>query len=124
MTAGNDDLPEVDSVLNSSDYVMNSDGKPVRLTGHHEKISVVEANITPGKCPRDVTEEKLKKKSRTWLGKAENIRTAYSTCMLLQRIRALTQRTYWTRSCLRTRKSNNNRKKRISIERHKMQAVF
>lgn len=73
ITGGNDDLPEVDSVLDSSDYVTNSDRKLIRLTDHHEMITVGEANITPWKCPRDVTEEQLKEIIVALASKAENI---------------------------------------------------
>jgi len=74
ITGGNDDLPEVDSVLSSSNYVVNCDKKLIRLTDHHEMITVGEANITPWKCPRDVTEEQLKEIIEDLAGKAENIR--------------------------------------------------
>jgi len=59
MTAGNDDLPEVESVL-TSDYVINSEHKMIKLDDYHEMITVGEVNITPWNCPRDVSEEKLK----------------------------------------------------------------
>jgi len=73
ITGGNDDLPEVDSVLDSSSYVINSDRKLIRLTDYHEMITVGEANITPWKCPRDVTEEQLKEIIENLANKAENI---------------------------------------------------
>lgn len=59
---GNDDLPLVDEVLNSaepdSSGLENSDGKLVRV-GDFEMVSIGYANITPWKCPRDITEEEL-----------------------------------------------------------------
>ena len=73
MTGGNDDLPEVDSVLNSSDYVINAEHKTVRLTDEYEMITVGESNMTPWKCPRDVTEEKLKEFIENLTGKVENM---------------------------------------------------
>lgn len=73
MTGGNDDLPEIEPVLNSSNYVINSEGKLIRLDDHHEMITVGEANITPWKCPRDVPEERLSEIIENLASKAENI---------------------------------------------------
>ena len=73
MTGGNDDLPEVDAVLDKSDYVINSDRKVVKLTDEYEMMTIGEANMTPWKCPRDVTEEELKELIDSLAGKVENI---------------------------------------------------
>jgi Icc-related predicted phosphoesterase len=73
MTGGNDDLPEVDSVLDSSNYVINSDRKVVRLTDAYEMLTIGESNMTPWKCPRDVSEEKLGELINSLASKAENI---------------------------------------------------
>ena len=73
MTGGNDDLPEVDSVLDSSNYVINADRKIIRLTDEYEMMTVGEANMTPWKCPRDVTEEKLKELIENLASKVENM---------------------------------------------------
>jgi Icc-related predicted phosphoesterase len=73
MTAGNDDLPDVDSVLDKSDYVINSEHKVIRVDENHEMITVGEANITPWKCPRDITEEKLKQLIDDLAAKTENL---------------------------------------------------
>jgi Icc-related predicted phosphoesterase len=61
ITGGNDDPLEIESVLNSSNYVMNSDNKLMKLDDSHEMITVGQANVTPWKCPRDVSEETLKR---------------------------------------------------------------
>jgi Icc-related predicted phosphoesterase len=76
MTAGNDDIPEADTVLNTSDYVINSEHKVVRLDENHEMITVGEANITPWKCPRDVSEVRLKELIDDLVGKTENVQNA------------------------------------------------
>jgi Icc-related predicted phosphoesterase len=73
MTAGNDDLPEIESILNSSDFVINSEHHVIRLDDNHEMITVGEVNITPWKCPRDVSEEKLKELIDEVAVKAENV---------------------------------------------------
>jgi len=73
ITGGNDDLPEVDSVLNSSDYVINAEHKIVKLADEYEMITVGESNMTPWKCPRDVTEEKLGEFIEELAGKVENM---------------------------------------------------
>ncbi len=73
MTAGNDDLPEIDAVLDESDYVINSEHKVVRLDDNHEMITVGEANTTPWNCPRDVTEERLRELIDDLASKTENV---------------------------------------------------
>ena len=61
ISPGNDDVYEIDEVLNSSEYVINPEEKIVMIDDEHEMLSVGKANITPWKCPRDVTEEELGK---------------------------------------------------------------
>lgn len=59
MMAGNDDIYEVDEAINSSDYVVNIEGKVVDVDEHHEMINTGHTNMTPWACPRDLSEEKL-----------------------------------------------------------------
>lgn len=59
ISPGNDDVYEIDDVLNASDFVINPEEKVVMLDNKHEMISIGKTNITPWKCPRDVTEEEL-----------------------------------------------------------------
>jgi len=70
---GNDDKFEIDSVLNSSDYVVNPDGKVIPLDDAHEMISVGYANMTPWKCPRDISEDELNKKIEVLVGQVKNL---------------------------------------------------
>jgi Icc-related predicted phosphoesterase len=62
ISAGNDDEHYIDSVLNSSDYVVCPEGKVVSLDDKHEMASCGFTNMTPWKCPRDIPEEDLAKK--------------------------------------------------------------
>ncbi len=59
ISPGNDDAYEIDSVLDSSDFVINPEAKVVVLDGQYEMITLGNANITPWNCPRDIPEEKL-----------------------------------------------------------------
>lgn len=59
MMAGNDDIYEVDDAINSSDYVVNIEGKVVDVDEDHQMINTGHTNMTPWQCPRDVPEEKL-----------------------------------------------------------------
>jgi len=59
ITGGNDDFLELDDVLRASDSMTFAEGKIEMIGGMHEMISSGYANITPWKCPRDVTEEEL-----------------------------------------------------------------
>jgi Icc-related predicted phosphoesterase len=73
MSAGNDDIYDTEAVLNSSNFVTNFEHKVVRLDDNHEMITVGEVNVTPWKCPRDVTEEELKGIIDGLASKTENI---------------------------------------------------
>lgn len=59
---GNDDSFSIDPILERSDYVINPEGKVVWIDEKHEMISTGYTNITPWKCPRDISEEELNKK--------------------------------------------------------------
>jgi Icc-related predicted phosphoesterase len=61
ISPGNDDMYEIDPILDSSDFVINPEGKVVMLDGQHEMITLGNVNITPWNCPRDVPEEELSK---------------------------------------------------------------
>jgi uncharacterized protein len=58
MMPGNDDEPYIDDVLAESKWVLNPDGKVIKLLGN-EVLSMGLANMTPWKCPRDVEENVL-----------------------------------------------------------------
>lgn len=73
ISGGNDDPLDIESVLNSSDYVINPDGKLINLDRCHQMITLGHANITPWKCPRDVSEEKLRELIENLAGKVEDI---------------------------------------------------
>lgn len=60
--AGNDDAHIVDSVLNGAKAVVNPEGRVVEVTDHLEMVSSGYSNMTPWKCPRDVSEEELAKR--------------------------------------------------------------
>jgi len=58
ISAGNDDLFEVDEVLKSSKTIEALDGEIVDLDGF-EMLGLGYSNPTPWDCPRDITEEQL-----------------------------------------------------------------
>jgi hypothetical protein len=62
ISPGNDDIFEIDSIIQSSDYVEYPEGKVVKLDDEHEMVSCGFSNMTPWKCPRDITEEELGEK--------------------------------------------------------------
>lgn len=76
MTAGNDDFPEIEPILNSSDFVINSEHKVIRLDENHEMVTIGEVNITPWNCPRDVSEEQLRGLIDELAAKTENIQNS------------------------------------------------
>jgi hypothetical protein len=60
MMPGNDDERYVDDVLAESKWILNPDGKVIKLLGN-EVLSLALANMTPWKCPRDVEEDVIEK---------------------------------------------------------------
>jgi Icc-related predicted phosphoesterase len=61
VSPGNDDIREIDTVLNSSSYVVNPEEKVVEIDGQHEMITLGTVNHTPWNSPREVDEEVLSK---------------------------------------------------------------
>lgn len=72
ISPGNDDIYEIDAILDSSDFVINPEEKVVMLNDKHEMISTGKTNITPWKCPRDVTEEELNETIEKLVSKLNN----------------------------------------------------
>ncbi len=62
ISPGNDDIQIVDQVLNSSKYIINPNEKVVAIDDDIEMLSLGCSNITPWKCPRDVTDDELYRK--------------------------------------------------------------
>lgn len=62
ISPGNDDIQIVDQVLNSSKYIINPNEKVVAIDDNIEMLSLGCSNITPWKCPRDVTDDELYRK--------------------------------------------------------------
>lgn len=74
VTAGNDDEFAIDPILNASEVVHHADQKVVSIDEEHEMISSSYSNITPWKCPRDVTEEALAEKIESMAGQVKNMK--------------------------------------------------
>jgi Icc-related predicted phosphoesterase len=59
VSAGNDDIFEVDDVIAEAKIVQSHDGKVIDLGEGFELLGCGYANMTPWKCPRDISEEEL-----------------------------------------------------------------
>jgi len=59
---GNDDHYAVDEVLNESEVIKNPHEKIVEIADNLKMLSLGYSNITPWKCPRDITEAELEEK--------------------------------------------------------------
>jgi len=59
ISPGNDDRLEIDASLTDSESVINPEGKNVRLTPHHEMITLGFTNPTPWHTPREISEEEF-----------------------------------------------------------------
>ena len=75
MTGGNDDRPEVEDVLKSSDYVIDPEGEVVTLEDGREMLSSGWSNPTPWKTPRECSEEQIAAKLDTMISKVQNMET-------------------------------------------------
>jgi len=62
ISPGNDDTFAIDPIILSSNYVICPEGKVVMIDDQHEMISCGYSNMTPWRCPRDITEEELSEK--------------------------------------------------------------
>ena len=75
MAAGNDDMLEMDTVLDSSAYIVNAGDRKVDVKGH-EMITLTWANPTPWDTPRECTEEELEKKIDKLASQVEDMENA------------------------------------------------
>jgi len=71
MTGGNDDEYFVENILKNASSVVNANEQLVDIDGH-EMISCAYSNITPFKCPRDISEEELMAKIEEMATKLSN----------------------------------------------------
>jgi len=74
MTGGNDDRPEIEEVLKSSDFVIDPEGEVVNIDGIHEMLSSGWSNPTPWKTPRECSEEELASKLDSMIAKVQDMR--------------------------------------------------
>lgn len=72
ISAGNDDLYEVDEVLKSSKTIEALDGEVVDLGGF-EMLGLGYSNMTPWNCPRDLSEEQLAAKIEALAGRIQRM---------------------------------------------------
>ena len=75
MTGGNDDRPEVEDVLKSSDYVIDPEGEVVTLEDGREMLSSGWSNPTPWKTPRECSEEQIAAKLDLMISKVQSMET-------------------------------------------------
>jgi uncharacterized protein len=57
---GNDDEFEIDALFEGCANVVNPEGKVIQIDENYTMISTGYGNVTPWRCPRDVSEERLK----------------------------------------------------------------
>jgi hypothetical protein len=70
---GNDDEYYIDEIIKTSSYVINPSDQIVNIDDAYDMINLPYANITPWKCPRDVTEEQLYDKIKIISSKVNNM---------------------------------------------------
>jgi Icc-related predicted phosphoesterase len=76
ISPGNDDIFEIDPVLSSSSYVVNPEGRVVKVDETHEMITLGYTNRTPWNSPREVDEEPLSGMISAMVDKVEDMKSA------------------------------------------------
>jgi Icc-related predicted phosphoesterase len=74
MTGGNDDRPEIEDILKSSNYVVDPEGELVTLESGYEMLSSGWSNPTPWKTPRECSEEELAAKLNAMISKVHDMK--------------------------------------------------
>ena len=75
-TGGNDDEYYVDEILQASKSIINPATEPVQLDDRYEMISCPYGNLTPFKCPRDISEDELRAKIEEETNKVKDFQNA------------------------------------------------
>jgi len=74
ISPGNDDFFEIDTILNSSSYVINPEGKVVWIDKEHEMITMAWSNPTPWNSPRECSEEELAVKIDSLIAQVSDVK--------------------------------------------------
>lgn len=74
-TGGNDDPLFVEKIIRNSDYVIDPEGEVIQIDKDLEMISCGNANMTPWRCPRDVSEAELEEKIEAMASRVNNMKT-------------------------------------------------
>jgi Icc-related predicted phosphoesterase len=75
MAPGNDDIPETDTILNDSKYIVNADDRKVDINDH-EMVTLSWSNPTPWDTPRECSEEEMEKKIERLVSQITNMENA------------------------------------------------
>lgn len=73
ISAGNDDIFDVDDALAASEIIEMHDGRVVDLGNDFELLGMGYGNITPWNCPRDISEEELAAKIEAVASQISNV---------------------------------------------------
>ncbi len=76
ISAGNDDIFDVDKILAQSEVVESHDGRIIDLDDGFEMFGLGYGNITPWLCPRDITEDELATKLEALASQIKNPKRA------------------------------------------------
>ncbi len=68
---GNDDSYSIDPILNQSTVIINPNEKVVELSDKIQMLSLGYSNITPWRCPRDISEEEIEEKITRLMGNVD-----------------------------------------------------
>ena len=74
ITGGNDDPYEVETILRSSNFIIDPEGEVIKIDDNKEMISSGYSNPTPWKTPREVSEERLKEEIEKMISKVQDMK--------------------------------------------------
>lgn len=74
MTGGNDDRPEIEDILKSSDFIIDPEGEVVNIDRSHEMLSSGWSNPTPWKTPRECSEEELASRLESMIARVQDMK--------------------------------------------------
>lgn len=73
---GNDDRFLVDDLINKNEYVINGEGKVLKIDEDHEMISCGWVNPSPWKTSREEPEDKLEQRLEKYISQLTNVKSA------------------------------------------------
>jgi Icc-related predicted phosphoesterase len=73
---GNDDIPQIDGIIEESEFVVNAADKVIPIDDHHEMISLGWTNPTPWNTYKECSEEDMSTKIETLVTQIKDVKNS------------------------------------------------